>query len=182
MAASCLLVAQHLPDMSGLEMQRRVLDRTEMPVIFMSEQPDVRSTVQAMRAGAFEFLIKPLASDTVLNAISGALEHSRAALPYAARGLALQQRYESLSPREREVMGLVVCGRLNKLIGAELAITECTVKAHRGRVMRKMQARSVVELINMAARVRLGVPVRLAHVEASARVPSLDSHFDAIAV
>lgn len=183
MTAGCLLVAQQLPDMSGLEMQRLVLDRTEMPVIFMSEQPDVRSTVQAMKAGAFEFLIKPLASDTVLNAIAGALEHSRAALSHAARGLALQQCYESLSPRECEVMDLVVRGRLNKQIGAGLGISEFTVKAHRGRVMRKMQARSVPELVNMAARLRpRSRPIRLANVEAFARVPNLDAHFGAIAV
>ena len=181
MATSCLFVECHLPGMSGLELQKLLLERTEMPIVFMSEQPDVRSTVQAMKAGAFEFLIKPLATEAVLSAIAGALEHSRAMLPHAARGLALQQRYESLSRREREVMDLVVCGRLNKQVGSTLGISEITVKAHRGRVMRKMQAASVAELVNMAARLRRNAPVRLVNVEAFARVPGHDVHVAAMA-
>jgi FixJ family two-component response regulator len=164
-APGCLLVEQRLPGLTGLELQRRIVERTEIPVIFTSACPDLRVTVQAMKAGAFDFLVKPLEHGTVLKAMREAIEQSRAALPHATRGVALQQRYDFLTPREREVMDLVVCGRLNKQVGNELGISEITVKAHRGKVMRKMQATSVAELVNMASRLRRVVTLRAAPVE-----------------
>ena len=154
MTPSSLLVELNLPGLSGLELQKLVLDRLEMPIIFMSNRTDVQATVQAMKAGAFEFLTKPLAGDVMLYAIRQAIERSQAALRHLAQTRALAERYESLSRREREVMSLVVSGRLNKQVGGELGISEITVKAHRGKMMRKMQASSVAELVNMAASLR----------------------------
>ena len=151
MTPCCLVVELRLPGASGLELQRRVRERAEMPVIFMSREPDVPATVQAMKGGALEFLTKPLVDEVLLNAIGNALERSHAALRQLARIRALHERYESLSRREREVMSLIVCGRLNKQVGGELGISEITVKAHRGKMMRKMQAASFAELVNMAA-------------------------------
>ena len=165
MAPTCLLVEQHLPGLSGLELQSLVLDRAEMPIIFTSTLPDLRLAVQAMKAGAFDFLMKPLQHHVLTTVITAALEQSRTVLPHTRRGLALQQRYEALSRREREVMDLVVHGRLNKQVGSELGISEITVKVHRGKVMRKMQATSVAELVNMSARIRRGSPQRAATVE-----------------
>jgi FixJ family two-component response regulator len=149
-APTCLVLELDLPGMSGLELQRRVLERRELSVIFMSRDTDVTSTVRAMKAGAFEFLTKPVAEDVLVTAIRHALECSEAALPEVARMHALEQRYGSLSPREREVMTLIVSGRLNKQVGGELGIAEVTVKAHRGSMMRKMQAGSLAELVIMA--------------------------------
>ena len=174
MAPGCLLVEQRLPGLNGLELQKRIVDRTEIPVIFTSACPDLRVTVQAMKAGAFDFLLKPLEPGTVMKAMQEALEQSRAALPHATRGVALQQRYEFLSPREREVMELVVRGRLNKQVGNELGISEITVKAHRGKVMRKMQATSVAELVNMASRLGRVVTPRAAPVEMFGRTARAD--------
>ena len=174
MSPGCLLVEQRLPGLNGLELQKRIVDRTEIPVIFTSACPDLRVTVQAMKAGAFDFLLKPLEPGTVMKAMREALEQSRAALPHATRGVALQQRYEFLSPREREVMELVVRGRLNKQVGNELGISEITVKAHRGKVMRKMQATSVAELVNMASRLGRVVTPRAAPVEMFGRTARAD--------
>jgi FixJ family two-component response regulator len=115
----------------------------------MSGRPNVLATVQAMKAGAFDFLTKPIAGDAALQAIRQALEHSRRTLCNLAQMRVLKERYESLSRREREVMNLVVSGRLNKQIGGELGISEITVKAHRGKLMRKMSASSLAELVNM---------------------------------
>ena len=154
MTSSCLLLELDLPGASGLDLQRLVTDRTDMPVIFMSSRLDIHATVQAMKAGAFEFLTKPVVPEVLLDAIRGALERSEAAMRTLTRIHALQERYESLSRREREVMGLLVRGRLNKQVGGELGISEITVKAHRGRMMRKMHASSFAELVTMAASLR----------------------------
>ena len=137
---SCLLTEMHLPGMTGLDLQKLILDRRELPIIFISNWADLRAAVQAMKRGAFELLTKPFAADLVLCAIRGAFERSRASLSYLSHIESLQARYESLSAREREVMGLVASGRLNKQVGGDLGITEYTVKVHRGRAMRKMQA------------------------------------------
>jgi FixJ family two-component response regulator len=147
---SCLLVDLNLPGTGGLELQRLVFERTELPVIFMSSRPDVRTTVQAMKAGAFDFLIKPIVNDMLLRAIHEAIERSRVEMHHRMNMQALESRYESLSRREREVLSLVVAGRLNKQVGGELGISEITVKAHRGKLMRKMQAKSFAELVNMS--------------------------------
>jgi FixJ family two-component response regulator len=148
---SCLVLDVGLPE-NGLEMQQRVADRPEMPIIFITGCGDVRTAVRAMKAGAVEFLTKPLADELVFSAVQHAIERSRCALARRAELEALRLRYASLSCRERDVMALVVCGRLNKQAGAELGITEITVKAHRGKVMRKMGARSLPDLVNMAAK------------------------------
>jgi FixJ family two-component response regulator len=151
MRPNCLLVELRLPGASGLDLQKFVLERTEMPIIFMSREADVRATVHAMKAGAFEFLTKPLAPDLLSSTIRHALERSHGTLRHLAQIQSLEERYESLSRREREVMSLVVSGRLNKQVGGELGISEITVKAHRGKMMRKMQASSFAELVSMAA-------------------------------
>jgi FixJ family two-component response regulator len=150
MTSSCLLVELDLPGASGLDLQRLVADRTDMPIIFMSSRADIHATVRAMKAGAFEFLTKPVEPEVLLDAIRGALERSETAQRDLTRMHALHERYESLSRREREVMGLLVRGRLNKQVGGELGISEITVKAHRGRMMRKMHASSFAELVTMA--------------------------------
>lgn len=150
-APGCLVTELQLPGMSGLELQRRVGDRAELPVIFMSTRPDIRAAVQAMKAGALEFLIKPCLPELLREALRAAMERSHAALRHMGRMRALQQRYELLSRREREVMSLLVCGRLNKQVGGEMGISEITVKAHRGKMMRKMKASSFAELVTMAA-------------------------------
>ena len=126
-----------------------------MPIIFITGYGDVPMTVQAMKAGAVEFLTKPFSDDVLLNAIRHAIERSQTALDHEAEMRALQERHASLSRREREVMALVVCGLMNKQVGGELGISEITVKAHRGQVMRKMNANSLADLVNMAAKLRL---------------------------
>ena len=152
---NCLVLDVSLPGLNGLELQERVaLDRTDMPIIFITGYGDVPTTVQAMKAGAVEFSTKPYRDDVLLRAIRQALERSRTALDHEAEIKGLQNRYASLSQREREVMALVVCGLLNKQVGGELGISEITVKAHRGRVMRKMAAKSLADLVTMAARLR----------------------------
>jgi FixJ family two-component response regulator len=153
---SCLVLDVSLPDLSGLEVQRRIADRADLPIIFITGHGDIPMTVQAMKAGAVEFLTKPFGPEVLLDAIRGALERSRASLNEKEVLEALRGRYESLSLRERQVMALVVRGQLNKQVGGALGISEITVKVHRGRVMRKMKARTLPDLVNMAA--RLGQP------------------------
>jgi len=152
---SCVVLDVGLPDINGLDVQQRLADRSDMPIIFITGQTDVAMTVRAMKAGAAEFLTKPFGNDVLLEAIRHAIERSTAALGQEAEMQALRGRYASLSGREREVMALVAAGRLNKLVGSELGISEITVKAHRGKMMRKMNARSLPELVHMAA--KLGV-------------------------
>jgi len=151
----CLVLDVTLPGLSGLELQRQLAERTDMPIIFITGHGDVPMSVQAMKAGAVEFLTKPFKDDVLLDAIRGAIDHSRAALRLDSEMRLLRKRYESLTPREREVMALVVSGLLNKQVGGELGISEITVKAHRGQVMRKMKADSLADLVTMAARLVL---------------------------
>jgi FixJ family two-component response regulator len=151
----CLVLDVSLPGLDGLALQRRLANRHDMPIIFITGHGDVPMSVQAMKAGAVEFLTKPLRDDVLVKAIYDALERSRAALRVDSEMQELRGCYESLTPREREVMALVVSGLLNKQVGDELGISEITVKAHRGKVMHKMQADSLPGLVTMAA--RLGV-------------------------
>ena len=156
LAPSCLILDVYLPDLNGLDLQTRVAaDRRDMPIIFITGYGDIPMSVQAMKAGAVEFLTKPFGDDLLLRAIRSAIARSHAALSQEADIRALRDSYDSLSRREREVMVLVVTGKLNKQVGGELGISEITVKAHRGRVMRKMKAGSLPELVNMAARLHL---------------------------
>jgi len=154
---SCLLLDVVLPDLNGCDLQKLVADRAEMPIIFMSGHGDVPTTVRAMKAGAAEFFTKPLVVDVLLSSIRNAIDRSCATLQDAEETRALRDSYALLSRREREVMTLVVAGRcrLNKQVGGELGISEITVKAHRGRMMRKMRANSLPELVRMAARLCL---------------------------
>jgi len=153
---SCLVLDISLPGLNGLDLQERVArERIDMPIIFITGHGDVPMTVQAMKAGAVEFLTKPFRDDVLLDAIRSALERSQAALREEAELRSLRESYASLTPREREVLALVVAGQLNKQVGGELGISEITVKAHRGQVMRKMKADSLPDLVTMAA--RLGV-------------------------
>jgi FixJ family two-component response regulator len=153
LAPSCLVLDVSLPDLNGLELQNQVAaERVDMPIIFITGYGDVQMTVQAMKAGAAEFLTKPVRNDVLLSAIRDALERSLAVMAQVTRIQALRDSYASLTCREREVMGLVVSGLLNKQVGGELGISEITVKAHRGNMMRKLKAHSLPDLVNMAAR------------------------------
>jgi FixJ family two-component response regulator len=151
----CLVLDVTLPGLTGLELQQQLAERTEMPIIFITGHGDVPTSVRAMKAGAIEFLTKPFKDDVLLDAIRSAIERSRVALSLDSEVRTLRTRYESLTPRERDVMVLVVAGLLNKQVGGQLGISEITVKAHRGQVMRKMKADSLPDLVTMAA--RLGI-------------------------
>jgi FixJ family two-component response regulator len=153
---SCLVLDVSLPGLNGLDLQKRVaVERPDMPIIFITGYGDVPTTVQAMKAGAVEFLTKPFGDNVLLSAIRHALDRSHSALGREAEMQVLRDCYASLTRREREVMTLVVSGLLNKQVGGELGISEITVKAHRGQVMQKMKADSFADLVKKAA--RLGV-------------------------
>jgi FixJ family two-component response regulator len=153
---NCLVLDVSLPGLNGLDLQSLIADeRTDMPIIFITGHGDVPMTVRAMKAGAVEFLTKPFNDDVLLAAVRAALERSQVALNLEAEMRVLRDRYASLSQRERQVMDLVVSGLLNKQVGGELGISEITVKAHRGKVMQKMKADSLADLVRMAARLSL---------------------------
>jgi FixJ family two-component response regulator len=154
-APCCLLLAVDPPDVSGLDLQQHISDRTDMPIIFIGDPGDTSTAVKAMKAGAVEFLTKPFCNDVMRSAIWDAIERSRAAQRCEAGMSVLRQRYAALSPREREVLELVLSGWLNKQIAAKLGISEITVKAHRGTMMRKMDAASFLALLKIAVRLRL---------------------------
>ena len=151
----CLVLDMRIPGLNGLELQQQLTERTDMPIIFITGYGDVPMTVRAMKAGAVEFLTKPFNDDVLLDAIRHAIERSRAVLQLESEMHVLRSCYGSLTPREREVMALVVSGLLNKQVGGELGISEITVKAHRGQVMRKMKAESLPDLVTIAARLGL---------------------------
>lgn len=153
---SCLVLDVSLPDLNGLELQKLIAsERTDMPIIFITGHGDVPMTVQAMKAGAVEFLTKPFDDGVLLSAIRHAIKRSAAVLDDQAKIRALRSGYDSLTPREQDVMRLVVAGMLNKQIGLKLGISEITVKAHRGKMMQKMKADSVADLVKTA--VKLGL-------------------------
>ena len=153
-APSCLVLDMTLPNLDGLDLQKLLADRTDMPIIFISGYGDIPKTVQAMKAGAVEFLAKPFDDHVVLNAIEQAIGRSGEIFLLEAEIAALCADYASLTSREREVMALVVKGLLNKQVGSRLGISEITVKAHRGKVMRKMRAKSFADLVTIAAKLR----------------------------
>jgi len=162
---SCLVCDVTLPDLSGLDLQQLVADRLEMPIIFISGYGNVPMTVRAMKAGAIEFLTKPFSEERLRTAICEAIERSDTALREAAKVRVIQDRYETLSLREREVMALVVAGKMNKQIAADLRISQITVKAHRRKVMEKTKADSLADLVRIAA------VLRIALTEHGRRVP-----------
>jgi FixJ family two-component response regulator len=156
---ACLVLDVSLPDLNGLELQRFIAaDRRSLPIIFITGYADIPMSVRAIKAGAVEFLAKPFDERTLLEAIESALDISRQELDHEMELRTLRRRYESLRLREQQVMRLVVSGLLNKQVGDELGISEITVKAHRGRVMRKMAADSLAALVKMAG--RLGIDTR----------------------
>jgi FixJ family two-component response regulator len=154
MQPNCLVLDVGLPDLSGLDLQKLVADRRDMPIIFITGYGDVPTSVQAMKAGAVEFLTKPFSDEVLIAAIRDAIEHSRSAVDQEIELRSIRESYALLSTREREVMDLVCTGLMNKQVGGELGISEITVKAHRGQVMRKMNAHSLADLVRMAAKLR----------------------------
>jgi FixJ family two-component response regulator len=161
----CLVLDMSMPGLNGLELQKRVVvERPDIPIIFITGYGDIPTTVQAMKAGAVEFLTKPISDDVLLTAIRSSLERSKVLLGRDTELQSIKSRFARLTAREREVFALVVSGLPNKLVGGELGISEITVKAHRGSLMRKMKADSLPELVNMAARLRLPRPAHRIHV------------------
>ena len=154
---SCLVLDVALPGLSGLDLQQRLGDRRGLPIIFITGRGDIPMSVQAMKAGAVEFLTKPFSDEVLLAAIRRAIESSSIALDRESKLEKLKRAYALLSRRERQVMTRIVSGRLNKQVGSELGISEITVKAHRGQVMRKMNADSLADLVRMAAALDLPV-------------------------
>jgi FixJ family two-component response regulator len=154
---SCLVLDVSLPNLNGLDLQQRLTDRPHMPIVFITGYGDIPTTVKAMKAGAVEFLTKPFADVELLCAVEQAIERSHAALAHETELRAVRSRYASLTPREREILTLVVSGLLNKQVAVELGISEITVKAHRGQLMRKMGADSLADLVRMAARLDLPI-------------------------
>ena len=153
---SCLVLDVRLPQMSGLDFQRRLAETgMQIPIIFVTAHGDIPMSVRALKSGAVEFLTKPFRDQDLLDAIQQALQRDRAAHEQSAEIHALQERYHALTPREQQVMALVVSGMLNKQIASEIGASEATVKIHRGNVMHKMQAGSVVDLVRMADKVKL---------------------------
>ena len=159
---SCLILDISLPDLNGLDLQQRIsAERSAMPIIFITGHGDIPTTVRAMKAGAFEFLTKPFSDEVLLNAIRQSLERSRIAISDELQIEELRKCYGALTSRERQVMALVISGLLNKQVGGELGISEITVKAHRGKVMEKMKAGSLADLVKMAAKLRIALAHRV---------------------